>query len=298
MEKEVLDNYMLAGRIASQARDRSARLIEAGASISEIIETTEAYIKDQGAEPACPTTISIDDIAAHSTTLPGDTRTIGGKDIVKLDLTAMVDGYIADTATTVCLDSSYEPMNDAVKAALDKALDLATPGRKLSELGGAIEDEIRSRGYNPVVNLSGHLLSRYSLHSGLTVPNIRTDTKEVLEEGMALAIEPFATDGAGSIKEIGKVQIYSHISDRPVRLNAARKILSLSKNRFRSLPFTPRWIEGLNKNMAEVALRQLSSVNALHMYPELKEIAGGMVCQAEHTVIVSDKPIVTTRSRT
>ena len=157
-----------------------------------------------------------------------------------------------------------------------------------------IESEITSKGYRPIVNLSGHVLSSYELHSGFNIPNIKTDTRDTLEEDMVLAIEPFATDGQGLVKEISKVQIYRLVEPKPTRLDAARKILSLAKTQFHAMPFTPRWITGISPLMMDSALRQLSASNALYIYPVLKESGSGIVVQAEHTVIVKDKPIVTT----
>ncbi|MEA3229794.1 MAG: type II methionyl aminopeptidase [archaeon] len=295
MDKETFDNYIKAGRIASKVLNESKKLIVSGASVLEVVEITEQSLMDNGAELACPTTISINDIAAHYTPLKGDSTKIGQKDVVKLDLTAMIGGCIADTATTVSLDPDYEGMNNAVKSALRKALKMATPGTKAGEIGAQIESEIISHGYRPIINLSGHILSSYELHSGFSIPNIKTGTNDILEEDMVLAIEPFATDGYGMVKEISKIQIYRYLEKRPTRLDAARRLLYLAKTKYHAMPFTPRWITDINGMMMDSALRQLSAMNALYAYPVLKEKAGGMVTQAEHTVIVRDKPIVTTK---
>ena len=76
----------------------------------------------------------------------------------------------------------------------------------------------------------------------------------------------------------------------------ARKILELGKNEFDKLPFAKRWIQKkVSAIKIEPALRELISTEALWPYKILKEQAGGMVAQSEHTIIVGEKPIVTTR---
>ncbi len=290
-----MDNYLKAGKIAANVLEKTGKKIVSGATHLDIVEHAEHMITDAGAELACPTTLSVNDIAAHYTPLANDTAKIQDKDTVKLDIGVMIDGCIADTAITICLDPQYDDMNNTAKSALQKALKLATPGTNLGDIGAVIESEITSKGYRPIINLSGHVLSSYELHSGFNIPNIKTDTRDILEEDMVLAIEPFATDGQGLVKEINRVQIYRLIEPRPTRLDAARKILSLAKTQFHAMPFTPRWITGISPFMMDSALRQLSASNALYIYPVLKEAGSGNVVQAEHTVIVKDKPIVTTR---
>ncbi|NOQ55377.1 MAG: type II methionyl aminopeptidase [Nanohaloarchaea archaeon] len=295
MDDTTYDNYIRAGKIASRVLADMRKKVVSGATYLDIVQQTEQMITDAGAQLACPATLSVNTIAAHYTPLLNDISTIGDKDVVKLDIGVMVEGCIADTATTICLDPAYDDMNNAAKSALEKALKLATPGTNVGEIGAVIESEIISRGYRPIVNLSGHILSSYELHSGFSIPNIKTDTNDTLEEDMVLAIEPFATDGQGMIKEISKIQIFRHIAQKPTRLPAARKVLSLAKTKYHSMPFTPRWITDISPFMLDSALRQLSDSNAIYMYPVLKEAGDGIVTQAEHTVIVRDRPVVTTR---
>ncbi|MBW6462343.1 MAG: type II methionyl aminopeptidase [DPANN group archaeon] len=295
MDNTTYNNYIKAGAIAARVLSDARKKVVSGATYLNIIQQTEQMITDAGAQLACPSTISVNDIAAHYTPLLNDTSTIGDNDVVKLDIGVMIDGCIADTATTICLDSNYNDMNNTAKSALEKALKLAIPGTNVGNIGGVIESEIISKGYNPIVNLSGHVLSSYELHSGFSIPNIKTNTKDTLSEDMVLAIEPFVTDGRGLIKEINKVQIFRYIAQRPTRLPAARKLLDLAKTKYHSMPFTSRWISDVSPLMLDSALRQLSDSKAIYLYPVLKETGSGIVAQAEHTVIVRDKPIVTTK---
>jgi methionyl aminopeptidase len=76
----------------------------------------------------------------------------------------------------------------------------------------------------------------------------------------------------------------------------ARKILSAAREQYHSLPFAKRWLYGfISPVKVSLALKQLEQVGALETYPVLKEISGRKTAQAEHTIIVSELPIVTTK---
>jgi len=114
----------------------------------------------------------------------------------------------------------------------------------------------------------------------------------VLREGDVFAIEPFATDGVGLIHDGNWTEIYSVIRKKPVRLPAVRNILKQVEE-YRELPFAKRW---LASDKLEFALIQLEKTGILHSYPVLVESSGGLVAQAEHTIIVTqDGCEVTTR---
>jgi methionyl aminopeptidase len=114
----------------------------------------------------------------------------------------------------------------------------------------------------------------------------------VLEEDMVFAIEPFATTGSGRVGEKSRMEIYSQISNRPVRIPAGRTILDRIKER-NGLPFSRRW---LGEKKLDLALPALVRSGTLHVYPVLADIPGSLVSQHEHTVIVTgDGCLVTTR---
>ena len=181
------------------------------------------------------------------------------------------------------------------KEALDAAIKLIKPGVAVSEIGAAIEKEIKRYGYVPITDLSGHSLEEYMLHGGLHIPNFDNESTQVLEEGDVIAIEPFATTGIGGVRDINDLEIFSIEEPKPVRMQMARKILDYAAEEYKTLPFCKRWlIRKLGAFGIEAGLKELTKVEALHSYPALKETGEGMVSQAEHTIIVLDKPIVTT----
>jgi methionyl aminopeptidase len=291
MNDEIFEKYRVAGDIASKILIRSAREIRIGVSYLEVVESIETQVKEEGAELAFPLNLSLNEDAAHDTASPNDARLFARGDVAKLDLGVQIDGYIADTATTVDLGNNALLL-EASEQALEAALKAIRPGVSAGEIGAAVQNEIESRGYRPIANLTGHGLDRYILHRPPTIPNVGVNGGVVIEEGMVFAIEPFATTGSGHVGEKIRKEIYSQISQKPVRIPAARAILNTVKDRH-GLPFARRW---LNDKKMDIALSALVRSHILHVYPVLSDIPGSLVSQHEHTVIVTgDGCVVTTR---
>ena len=290
MKEEIFERYIQAGKVASTILKKGADMIRPDASLAETAAQVEQMIIDAGLGVAFPVNISLNESAAHDTPSPEDNRTFRTGDMVKLDLGAHLDGYIADTALTVDL-GDQGLLVEASVAARDAAIARVRPGVAIGELGVAVAAEIGSRGFRPVANLTGHGLDQFRLHMGPNVPNIGGIGGAVLEEGMAIAIEPFATTGTGCVSDLKRVEIFSQQSWKPVRMPASRKILSEIEPR-KGLPFARRH---LKTPKPDLALLRLVREGVLHSYPVLADIPGSYVSQSEHTMIVtSDGCVVTT----
>ncbi len=271
----------------------------------------ESEIEKRGGLPAFPCNISINEVTAHYTSPSGDTTIIKDGDMVKIDLGAHVNGYIADSATTVVVGSGEGPftsgdkvytrekelkMIETANEALNVAISNVRDGAVLGEIGKAVEEYVKSQGFLPVANLTGHSLDQWNLHSGLSVPNVRENNQQILEEGDVLAIEPFVTDGVGMVGDMKETFIFRFLRDRPLRLVESRKLLDIIKKDYKNLPFAQRWLEEDTKiRKVNLAMRQLISSRAVYPYHVLREKSGARVAQAEHTVIVEqDGCIITT----
>jgi methionyl aminopeptidase len=291
MKDEIFDKYRQAGLIAAKILRDGAKEIRIGAPYLDIVESIESRVINEGAALAFPLNLSLNEDAAHDTASSGDTRILAKGDVAKLDLGVQVDGYIADTATTVDLGTN-SLLIEASRQALEAAIGRIRPGVPVGDLGMAVQAEIETRGYRPISNLTGHGLDQYVLHRSPTIPNIGIKGGVILEEGMVFAIEPFASTGSGHVTEKTRREIYSRISPKPVRIPAGRAILEQIKDR-RGLPFARRW---LTEKRLDLALAALIRSQVLHVYPVLSDIPGSLVSQAEHTIIVTaDGCMVTTR---
>lgn len=291
---EELEKVKQAGRIAAEVREASHEFVKPGAKLLDIAEKIESMIREKGAESAFPANLSLNSTAAHYTPPKNDTTEIKEGDVIKVDIGAHVDGYIGDTAMTICFNKDYEKMSEASRKALEEAIKECRPEARLADLADAIENTITGYGYKPISNLTGHGVNRYHLHGEPHVPNVKTNTNYRLQENQVIAIEPFATDGAGKIKDADQVFIHMLLRDTPVRNQDARKILGFAQQ-FNGLPFAERWLPVDSHVRLRLALRELRERNAIYDYAVLKEVAGGTVAQFEHTVIIQDPPVVTTR---
>lgn len=291
MNDEEMSLYLEAGKIANKVLGSAEERVKEGVSMLEFVEETEGMVIDEGASLAFPLNVSLNEDAAHDTASPGDERVFSGGDVIKVDLGVHIDGYIADTATTVDLGNNAL-LTEASREALEAAIRNTRPGVTAGELGAVIQHEIESRGFLPISNLTGHGLSRYNLHTVPTIPNIKVDGGAIIEEGMVFAIEPFASTGNGYVNERARVEIFRQISPARARLPSARAVLKVSEE-CGGLPFARRWVKN---NKADMGIGNLMKNNVLHPYPTLHDRAGSLVSQHEHTLIVTEEGcIVTTR---
>ena len=290
MDDIIYKNYKRAGKIAAEARDYGVTLLKPGARVLDIASMIEKNITKKGASLAFPVNIALNTLAAHYSPWHADPLELKRGDVVKLDVGAHIDGYIADTAVTVELETHhYDALIRASDEALTKVIDVLHPQLPLSEAGNTIQHTITSFGYKPIENLMGHGLARYELHSGISIPNVGTlGGKTTLHEGDVVAIEPFATNGAGHVISGKGSNIYlskDSIKAKFIRDNRTKTLFEKIQTHFGTLPFAQRWCHELFPN-DDLAMKKLSLLGIIKHYPQLVEAKGGIVTQKEHTVIV------------
>jgi len=296
MEKETLDKYKEAGEIASKAKEFAKTLLKEGALLVDIADKIENKIIELGGKPAFPVNLSINEAAAHYVPAFKETTVLKEGDLVKVDIGVHVDGFIADTAFSYSIGKleENEKLIVAANSAVDAAVKLVKPGIAVNELGIAIAKEITSAGFQPIRNLTGHMVDEYNLHAGLNVPNYNNGNKTKLEEDMVLAIEPFATPGEGLVVEGKSSEVFK--LEKLGMVRTGRDILMHIAEEYRTLPFAKRWLVkkfGLLKT--NLMLREAVAKGILKEYKVLREKTGEKVSQAEHTVIVAEEPIITTK---
>jgi methionyl aminopeptidase len=295
MNDEILEKIRRAGAISGEARVLGASLVDEGVSLLSVAEEVEDFIRKKGAMPAFPANISINDNAAHYTPRSDDMLTFKRGDLVKIDVGAHVDGYIGDTAQTVEVRTkNWTNLINASAKALAMAIETVGEGVTVGTISGTIERAIKSEGFLPVTNLTGHGISCYNLHTGLTIANYDDGNPTKLKRDTQIAIEPFATHGGGEVRNSKPGNIYRILREREIRDEGAMKLMGLIKENFHGLPFCERWCTALDAK-AQAHLKTLVRHGILYSYPVLTEIKGGMVAQTEHTVLLNgSKAEVTT----
>ena len=288
------DKIIKAGKIASEVKKYARSIIKKGVPLLEIAEKIESKITELGGKPAFPANLSINNIAAHYTPGHDDKTPAGG--LLKIDLGVHVDGWTADNAFSLDLEGNEEnkKLIEASEKALENALKIMKKDVSTDEIGGMIGETIESYDFSPVINLSGHSMEHYNLHSGITIPNINDKKNIVLGEGF-YAVEPFATTGSGRVHDGKPSGIYYLKEIKNARSPIAREVLEFIKKEYNTLPFCSRWIVKKLGTKALFGLRELEARGNLHHFSQLVEIRGSKVSQAEQTVLISkEKGVIVT----
>lgn len=291
------DDYVNAGKIAAQVREMARTKDWIGKTVFEICEELESEIQKRGAKCAFPVNTSINEIAAHYTAEPDDPLTIKDTDLIKIDLGVQINGYIADTAVTVCYDVQFDELVQAAEKALGNAMSMIKAGVNVNDVGRKIEDTIKQMGLKPIANLSGHSLDQYTIHSGKSIPNIWSFGGFSLSENSAYACEPFVTTakGGGFVRNGQIKNIFALNSRKKTKNQEADELLDFIWENFNMLPFALRWItKKYEFKKAKELLDILVKKKAVKAYPILVEVNEQRVAQAEHTFIPNENGVTIT----
>ncbi len=196
-------------RIVRMTLDAMEKEVRPGVSTAELNEVAAGVFAAHGARSAPnlvygfpgSALISVNDEVVHG--VPGQRRLERG-DVVKLDVTTEKDGYMADAARTVVVDGGSDEAHRlarCARSAFKKALLVATAGRRVSEIGRAVEQEVRGHGFRVVRGLDGHGIGR-TIHEPPSVPNYYDPRQtDVLTEGLVITVEPIISAGTGKAVE-------------------------------------------------------------------------------------------------
>jgi len=292
-----IEDYLKAGKIAGEVRENVRKKNWIGSTLAEICEYVESEIIKRGAKCAFPVNTSVNEVAAHYTAEPNDPKTVSDTDLVKIDLGAQINGYIADTAVTVNYDAQYDSLVQAAENALQSAMSMIKVGVKSKDVGRKIQKTIMDMGFKPIANLSGHSLDQYTIHAGKTVPNMWTIGSFSFSENEVFACEPFVTtkNALGFVRN-GKIKnIFALSSRKMTKDDEADKLLEFIWDNFNMLPFALRWIV---KEWEEKEARRLLDIlikkKVVKAYAILVEASGKTVAQAEHTFIPTQTGVTVT----
>jgi len=287
--EDVFQKYRRAGKIAAEVREKARKIVYEGMLIIDLCEKVEALIRERGGQPAFPCNVSVNEIAAHYTSPPKDKRIVPEGSLVKIDLGVHVDGYIADTAVTVCFDPEYENLVHTAERALEKAVEILRPELSTFQFGSVIEGTIKGYGLKPISNLTGHLIGRYLIHAGKALPNVSAPSLKKIKVGEVYGVEPFVTvsDAVGKVRSGSEATIFRFLKRKSLKDPYAKGLLDYILKNFRTLPFTERWLQGvLPNNRYRDAFSGLLASKSLMAYPFFVEASGKPIAQAEHTILI------------
>ena len=184
-----------------------AKILKPGVNTAQLDKIAEEFILDNGAKPGFkgygdfPATlcISINEEVVHG--IPGN-RIVKDGDVVSIDCGTYMNGFYGDSAYTFAVGNvapEIIKLLEVTKESLYKGIEQAVSGRRIGDIGFAIQNHVEKMGYGVVRDLVGHGLGR-NLHEKPEVPNFgRRGTGPKLKERMVIAIEPMITLGSYDI---------------------------------------------------------------------------------------------------
>ena len=290
-DKEALEKFRSSGKILRETREEMRKFVREDMPILQVCEKAENLIREKGGKPAFPCNVSINEVAAHYTSPPNAENRIPENSVVKVDIGVHVDGYVTDTACTVCFNPEYRSMQVAAEHALAAAIDSVHGDMATSKIGAIIEKNIKNRGFKPISNLTGHSVGRYLIHAGTSIPNVTQISFGKLKAGEIYAIEPFVTvpDAAGRVENSPEVTIFRLVKAKSVKNPYAKQLLKYIEANFVTLPFAERWLkDAVPEDKHREAFKELRKSKAIMGYPVFVEVSRKPVTQAEHTMLVTE----------
>jgi methionyl aminopeptidase len=192
-----------AGQVVARALDEMRAYVRPGVTTAQVDAVGEAAIRKAGATPSfkglygfpASVCVAVNDEVVHG--IPGK-KTLKNGDIISLDTGALLDGWHGDATITVPVGEIDEETQRLVKStygALLAGIDQCRSGKRVGDIGHAIQEYAESRGYGVVRQYVGHAIGR-RVHEEPQVPNFGDPgTGTLLRKGMVLTIEPMLTVG-------------------------------------------------------------------------------------------------------
>ena len=199
-----------SGRLAQHILNSLAAEAHAGATPRQLDAVARKMLEGAGARspflgyrgyPAT-ITVSVNDAIVHG--IPTDTPFVEG-DIVSLDVGAILNGFVGDTAGTFPVGQISERAQRLMRVtreALRLGIEAAVVGNRTGDIGWVIQNHVESHGYTVVKALVGHGVGR-SMHEDPQVPNHgKPGTGVKLKPGMTFAIEPMVNEGTDDVRQL------------------------------------------------------------------------------------------------
>jgi methionyl aminopeptidase len=194
----------VAGRVVAQALEAMRAYIRPGVTTAQVDAVGEAVIRKAGATPSfkglygfpASVCVAVNDEVVHG--IPGK-RTLRSGDIIKIDTGAFLDGWHGDATITVPvgeIDEEARRLVDTTYDALFAGIEQCRSGKRIGDIGHAIQEYAEARGYGIVRQYVGHAIGR-RIHEEPQVPNYGDPgVGTLLRPGMVLTIEPMLTVGS------------------------------------------------------------------------------------------------------
>jgi methionyl aminopeptidase len=200
-----------AGRISARALRLVGEAVRPGVTTLELDEIAEQAIREEGATPAFlgyhgfPATLctSVDGQVVHG--IPSASVRLAEGQVLSVDVGAVIGGYYGDNAATFAVGEvscEAKKLLDTTRDSLEAGIAQCKAGKRLFDIGAAVQKVAEKGGYSVVREYVGHGIGR-EMHEDPNVPNYgKAGTGPRLEVGMVLAIEPMVNAGAADVESL------------------------------------------------------------------------------------------------
>ncbi|OIP81900.1 MAG: type I methionyl aminopeptidase [Porphyromonadaceae bacterium CG2_30_38_12] len=201
---EEIELLRISNQLVAKTLAEVAKFIEPGVSTEKLNDVAEQFIRDNGGVPGFlgysgfPKSIctSVNDQVVHG--IPSEKVILQDGDIISVDCGVYKNGFHGDSAYTFCVGDVHPEtiaLLKATKESLYKGIEQAQDGKRIGDVGAAIQNYCEERGYSVVREMIGHGVGR-NLHEAPEVPNYgRRGNGIMLKSGMTIAIEPMINLG-------------------------------------------------------------------------------------------------------
>jgi len=196
--------------LVSRTLAEVARHIRPGVSTEELDRVAETFIRDNGAVPGFlgyqgyPKTLctSVNSQVVHG--IPSEKVILKEGDLVSVDCGVLRDGFYGDSAYSFevgKVNGEVRRLLDTTLECLLKGVEQAEEGRRVGDIGHAVQQHAENNGFSVVREMVGHGLGRH-MHEAPEVPNYgRRGTGPKLKKGMVICIEPMINMGRRQITQ-------------------------------------------------------------------------------------------------
>lgn len=312
-DEDPINSLKLAASVHKEVRRFIQPYLRPGTKLVDIAKLIESKTQELSNQEKSinkgigfPVGISLNECAAHYHPDSTENRTLTENDVVKIDFGTEVNGWIIDSAFTVCFDNKYDNLLAAVKEGTETGIKNIGVDVPIGEWGANIQEVIESfevtldgktTPIKAVSNLGGHNITKGIIHGGIFLPcvDLRNHfmfSSKRFAEGI-YAVETFGTTGINEMHEKGDCTLYRlnpswKQYENNLKLASTKKLLQKIVNSFNTLPFSDRFIEVYNINNYKSQLNLLRNNNLINGYPPLCGNPGDFTAQYEHTVHVGD----------
>lgn len=305
---EVVTKYKTAAEIVNKALQLVVSELKPKAKIVDLCEKGDTFIREQTGNVykntkkkiergvAFPTCISVNNTICHYSPLASDEAVLEENDIVKIDMGAHIDGFIAVVAHTHVIQQGpvtgrAADVIAAANTAAEVALRLVRPGKKNKDVAEAIQKVAAAYDCKVVEGVLSHQLKQFVIDGNKVIlsvsnPETRVDDAE-FEENEVYAVDIVMSTGDGKPKLLDEKQttIYKRAVDKNyhLKMKASRFIFSEISQKFPIMPFSARALE---EKRARLGLVECVNHDLLQPYPVLHEKPGDLVAHIKFTVLL------------